>query len=172
MPTRARWVAVTSTARDLGVAATGSPLPYRPPPHRAIEAAIQRTQTPMRLLLLASAGGALGAGARYLVNVGFLRWLGPGFPWATLTENVAGSALMGFLLEMITRRFDGSTELRSFLLTGILGGFTTFSAFSLDFAQLIERGQPAAAFGYLAASVGISISALYVGFALARAVLS
>ena len=125
---------------------------------------------PMRLLFLASAGGALGAGARYLTNVGFQRWLGAQFPWATLAENVAGSALMGFLLEMILRRFEGSPELRVFLLTGILGGFTTFSAFSLDFAQLIERGETGAAFGYLAASVFVSIAALYLGFAVARAV--
>ena len=124
----------------------------------------------MRHLILASAGGALGAGARYLVNVGFLRWFGAGFPWATLAENVVGSALMGFLVEMIVRRFGDAAELRVFLLTGILGGFTTFSAFSLDFARLVERGEAALAAGYLAASVGVSIGALYLGLALARVV--
>ena len=87
----------------------------------------------MRLLILATVGGALGSGARHLVNIGFARAFGPQFPWATLTVNVVGSFLMGLLADMILRRFGGSVEMRTFLATGILGGFTTFSAFTLIF---------------------------------------
>lgn len=122
----------------------------------------------MRHLLLAAAGGAMGAGARYLVNVSFMRWLGPGFPWQTLTVNVIGSLMMGFLIEALALRYQGSLDLRTFLTTGLLGGFTTFSAFSLDFAVLIERKQELAAGLYLAASVGLSILALFAGLHIAR----
>ena len=122
----------------------------------------------MRLLFLAVTGGAIGSGARHLVNVAALRWLGSGFPWATLMVNVVGSFLMGFLVEMIIRAYAGSLDLRTFLATGILGGFTTFSAFSLDVYSLIERGQTAPALGYIIASVGVSLAALVAGIALAR----
>jgi len=122
----------------------------------------------MKLLLLAGAGGAIGSILRYLANVGFGRWLGAGFPWATLFVNVAGSLAMGFLAEMIALRFEGSPVLRTFLLTGILGGFTTFSAFSLDVASLIDRNQAMLSALYVSASVGVSILALYVGVALAK----
>ena len=125
----------------------------------------------MHLFLLASLGGALGAGARYLVNVAALRALGPAFPWATLTVNVAGSAAMGFLLGLIALRFDGSVEWRTFLLTGILGGFTTFSAFSMDAAQLWDRGASQLALLYVIGSVVLSIAAFYAGALVARQVL-
>lgn len=117
----------------------------------------------MKLLLLASAGGAIGAGARHLINVGFERWLGANFPWATLTVNIVGSALMGVLLELILLQYEGSPELRTFLATGLLGGFTTFSAFSLDVAVLAGRGEALSAFLYVLASVAVSILALYGG---------
>ena len=126
----------------------------------------------MRLLILATIGGAIGSGARHLVNVGMTRALGPGFPWATLTVNVVGSLLMGFLVDMILRRFGGSPEMRTFLATGILGGFTTFSAFSLDISTLLGRGETGAAIGYIIASVAISLLALYAGLALSRALFS
>ena len=126
----------------------------------------------MRLLLLASAGGAIGAGARYLVNVGFGRAFGTGFPWHSLTVNVLGSLLMGIVIEALALRYQGSAEVRTLLTTGILGGFTTFSAFSLDFATLIERKQQMAAALYLAGSVGLSILALFAGLAIARMVWS
>ena len=126
----------------------------------------------MKLLLLASAGGAIGAGGRYLVNIGMGRWLGPGFPWSTLSVNVIGSLLMGLVIEAFALRFQGSMEARTFLTTGVLGGFTTFSAFSLDFATLIERKQQLTAGMYLAGSVGISIFALFAGMALMRAALA
>lgn len=126
----------------------------------------------MRLFALAVAGGALGSGARHLVNVGLARAFGPAYPWGTLTVNIVGSLLMGFLAEMILRRLDGSHEARAFLLTGILGGFTTFSAFTLDIATMLGRDAAAAAAGYVVASVAISLAALYAGLALARALYS
>lgn len=126
----------------------------------------------MKLFLLASAGGAIGAGARHLVNITAARLLGTSFPWATLTVNVVGSFLMGYLIEYLILRLSGSPEMRTFLATGILGGFTTFSAFSLDVAQLIERKQAGLAAVYVAGSVGISVLMLYAGMALARSVLA
>ncbi len=125
----------------------------------------------MQLLILASLGGALGAGARHLVNIGAVRLLGPAFPWATLTVNVIGSAAMGFLLGVIALRLAGSVEWRTFLLTGILGGFTTFSAFSMDAAQLWARGASGLALLYVLSSVMLSIAAFYFGAFAARQVL-
>lgn len=126
----------------------------------------------MKFLLLAGAGGAIGSMLRHLANVGFGRWLGAGFPWSTLLVNVVGSLVMGAAAELIARKLGGSLEMRSFLMTGILGGFTTFSAFSLDFASLLSRNEPIAAALYLGASVFLSILALYGGLALARGVLA
>lgn len=123
----------------------------------------------MKLLLLVSAGGAIGAGARHLVNLAVLKWLGPGFPWATLFVNVLGSCAMGLLLGIIGTRYDGSADLRAFLLTGILGGFTTFSAFSMDAMNLWQRGEGIAAAAYIATSVAASLVAFTAGAYLARA---
>jgi CrcB protein len=98
-------------------------------------------------LVLVALGGALGSGLRHLVNLAALRLIGPGFPWGTLTVNIAGGFLMGLFVELLARRFGGSAELRLFVATGVLGGFTTFSAFSLDVAVLYERGAVVQAFG-------------------------
>lgn len=122
----------------------------------------------MQLFLAAAAGGALGAGARFLVNVACAQLLGPAFPWATLTVNVVGSFLMGLVVGFSSLLLGGSAVLRTFLATGILGGFTTFSAFSLDSVELLERHQPALAGIYIAASVVISIAALWAGLTTAR----
>ena len=111
-------------------------------------------------------GGAIGAALRYLTNVSALRLFGPGFPVATLIVNVAGSFLMGVLVVVLARK--GGNHLAPFLMTGILGGFTTFSAFSLDALTLWERGQAASAFTYVAASVILSLAAIAAGLALAR----
>lgn len=126
----------------------------------------------MKLLLLAASGGALGAGARHLVNVGFGPWADDGFPWATLTVNVIGCLLMGLVIETLALRFDASPELRTLLATGILGGFTTFSAFSMDFAHLAQRGDLGQGVVYATASVVLSIAAVFAGLAMARAALS
>jgi len=125
----------------------------------------------MKLVLLVAAGGAIGAVGRYLVGVGAVRVLGFGFPWGTLIVNVLGSLLMGLLIEFIALRLSASNEVRTFLATGVLGSFTTFSAFSLDFAVLMERKEHMAALFYLSASVTFSILALFAGLSLARSLL-
>ncbi len=122
----------------------------------------------MRLFLLAAAGGALGAGARHLINVVFGRLLGYAFPWQTVFVNVVGSLAMGLLIASFALRFSGSLDARTFLATGVLGGFTTFSAFSLDFSNLVERGDWALALGYAGSSVVLSITALFVGLWVGR----
>lgn len=121
----------------------------------------------MKLLLWAMIGGALGSGARHAINVGFGRWLGGGFPWWTVFVNVVGCFLMGAAVEMLVR-LQGSGELRTFIATGVLGGFTTFSAYSLDFATLLGQHNVAAAGVYLIGSVLLSITAFYAGLWLAR----
>lgn len=126
----------------------------------------------MYLLLLAMAGGAIGAGLRYLTGHAFAAYGLIGFPWATLTINVVGCFLMGVLIELLALRYQGSLELRTFIATGILGGFTTFSAFSLEFATLFERGETFAAFVYVAASVILTLLAVFAGLAFSRAVLA
>jgi fluoride exporter len=123
----------------------------------------------MRLLALAVLGGGLGAGARYAVQAAMMRALGAGFPWWTLTINVVGSFLMGAVVALLASRFDNSPDVRTFVATGILGGFTTFSAFSLDFVTLIDRKEQTAAMLYAIGSVSLSILALYAGLALAKA---
>lgn len=115
-------------------------------------------------------GGAIGATLRHLINGLALRLLGPGFPWGTMAVNIVGAFVMGVFIETLTRRFGASNELRLFVATGILGGFTTFSSFSLDFAVLWERGAALPALGYALASVIGSILALFLGLWLARAV--
>jgi CrcB protein len=119
-------------------------------------------------LVLIAAGGAIGASLRHLVNIGAMRLFGIGFPWGTMAINIVGSFAMGVFIETLARRFGGSNELRLFVATGILGGFTTFSAFSLDFAQLWQRGEAVPAFAYAAASVVLAILALFAGMWLAR----
>ena len=121
----------------------------------------------MKLLLWAMIGGALGSGARHAINVGFGRWLGGGFPWWTVFFNVFGCFFMGAAVEMLVR-LQGSGELRTFIATGVLGGFTTFSAYSLDFATLLGQHNVAAAGVYLIGSVLLSITAFYAGLCLAR----
>ncbi|MET2826894.1 fluoride efflux transporter CrcB [Mesorhizobium shangrilense] len=118
-------------------------------------------------LLLVVLGGGIGAGIRHLTNIGALRLVGPNFPWGTMTINIVGSFAMGLFIAMLVRR-GGSSELRLFVATGIFGGFTTFSAFSLDFATLWERGSALPALGYALASVIGAIIALFLGLWLAR----
>lgn len=118
--------------------------------------------------LLVALGGALGSVARYGVNVWTMRAFGPGFPWGTLTVNIVGGLVMGLIASLLAPR-GGSNELRVFLMTGVLGGFTTFSAFSLDAVTLWERGEVGAAAAYVTASVVLSLGALFAGLALGRA---
>ncbi|WP_435256567.1 fluoride efflux transporter CrcB [Thioclava sp. FR2] len=111
-------------------------------------------------------GGALGATMRYLTNVGVMRTLGPGFPFSTMIVNVAGSFLMGFLVVLMAKK--GGNAFAPFVLTGLLGGFTTFSAFSLDALTLWERGEAPLAFAYVAGSVFLSLAAIAAGLFVAR----
>jgi len=128
----------------------------------------------MKLLLLASAGGAIGAGLRFLVNQGFAMRGLTSFPWATLTVNVVGGFFMGLVMTLVMERFGGSPEIRTFFATGILGGLTTFSAFTLEVSQMIGAGGLASPklFVYVAASVLLSLAALYAGIAFARTVIA
>lgn len=123
----------------------------------------------MANLLIVALGGAVGASLRHLVNLASLRAFGPNFPWGTLTVNILGSFVMGVFVEWLIRRSGASNELRLLIATGLLGGFTTFSAFSLDVAVLWERGAALTASIYVVASVLLSIAALFAGLALARA---
>lgn len=124
----------------------------------------------MKTALMVALGGAVGALARYMVGVGAMRFIGAGFPWGTLIVNVVGSLIMGMLIAAFALRYSISNEMRAFLTVGILGGFTTFSAFSLDFAVLMERKDYGLAVLYLGSSVGLSILALFVGLSIARVV--
>lgn len=125
----------------------------------------------MKLLLAIAAGGALGAVGRHFVSAWIGHWFGSGFPWGILSVNVLGSLAMGLLIEAMALAWSPSLELRALLTVGILGGFTTFSAFSLDVVLLYERGALGAAFLYMTGSVVLSIGALFVGLRLARLVL-
>ncbi len=115
-------------------------------------------------------GGGLGAAARHGVNRAALAWFGPGFPWGTMAVNVVGSLAMGLLIGALAAAPGGTSQgLRLFLATGLLGGFTTFSAFSLDALTLWQRGQFALAAIYVAASVLVSLAAIATGLAASRA---
>ena len=122
----------------------------------------------MKHLLLVAAGGAIGASLRHLANAAALRLPGPAFPVGTVLVNIAGCLAMGIFIELLARRVGASIEMRLFVATGILGGFTTFSAFSLDFATLFQRGDATLAFVYAAVSVIGSLAAIFIGLALAR----
>ncbi len=125
----------------------------------------------MNNMLLVAIGGAIGSVCRYLVGLWALRLWGPAFPWGTLAVNIAGSFAIGFLAELIARRLGASPEMRLLIITGFLGGFTTFSAFSLDVVALLERGATVVGVTYIAASVVISLGAVFAGLALGRAML-
>jgi len=124
----------------------------------------------MRLFFLACAGGAVGAGMRHLVNMLSVRVFGLAVPWATLSVNIIGSFAMGMLVALLLGRMPEAAGLRIFLATGILGGFTTFSAFSLDVVVMAERGDTAYAVWYVIASVALSIAACFVGLTMGRVV--
>ena len=118
----------------------------------------------MTPLVSVAIGGALGASARYLTGLAALRLLGAGFPWGTMTVNVVGSFLMGVLFVVLPQ----GGRLSPLVMTGLLGGFTTFSAFSLDAVTLYDKGGAGLAAVYVLASVIFSIAALIGGIWLAR----
>src|SRR4029079_12888488 len=120
------------------------------------------------LYLIVFLGAGIGGALRHGVNVGAGRLFGLGFPFGTLIVNIVGSFLMGALAGYFAFRPGIGQHMRLFLTTGILGGFTTFSAFSLDAALLVERYAYGAAAGYMVGSVAASVSALVFGLALFR----
>ncbi len=118
--------------------------------------------------LIVFLGGGLGAALRHGINLGVARALGTAFPYGTLLINITGSFIMGLVAAYFAFKGDASQHWRLFLTTGILGGYTTFSAFSLDVAVLYERGDVGLATLYVLASVLISIAGLFAGLALVR----
>ncbi len=127
----------------------------------------------MKLLLLASAGGAIGAGLRFLVNQAFAECGLIAFPWPTLTVNVVGGFLMGVVFFVVNERLGGSPEWRTFLATGILGGLTTFSAYSHDMMNMLTiEGLSLRFFAYTVGSVILAFAALAFGMWLTRTLLT
>lgn len=121
---------------------------------------------------LVGLGGAIGSMLRYGTTQLFLRFIGEGFPWATLCINILGSLGIGILFGALSQIENNADNLKLFMVVGILGGFTTFSAFSLDTILLFERGQYIHGLLYIIASVGLSILAALSGLLLIRATLS
>jgi len=124
-----------------------------------------------QLILSVAIGGAIGSVARYLVGSGSTKLFGLAFPWGTLIINIVGSFLIGAFVESFALRWDAPQVVRVFLTVGICGGFTTFSAFSLDAYLLMERGELWPAAAYTAGSIALSIGALVAGLYLMRAAL-
>ncbi len=123
----------------------------------------------MPVLLQVALGGAIGASLRFLSGAMILRAMGSGFPYGTMFVNVVGSFLMGLLAFYLLERMGGSvSRYAPFLMTGVLGGFTTFSAYSLDALYLLERGRYASASVYMGGSVVLAIGALFLGMTIAR----
>jgi CrcB protein len=123
----------------------------------------------MSVILWVAAGGAIGSATRYAVGVASERLVGADFPWGTLAVNVSGCFAMGILAALVGQNFLPNQNLKAFLGIGILGGFTTFSAYSLDFLQLAERREYLAAALYGAGSVALSLAAVLLGIWLIRA---
>jgi fluoride exporter len=113
-------------------------------------------------------GGGCGASLRHAVNMTCARAFGTAFPYGTFIINITGSIVMGLIAGYLAFRGEASQHWRLFLMTGILGGYTTFSAFSLDTAMLYERGAVGLAAFYVLGSVGISIAGLFAGLAVVR----
>ena len=126
----------------------------------------------MNPFLMVAAGGALGAVARYATGLAATRWLGAGgWPWGTLAVNLIGGLLIGLVTGWIAFRGSSQSEaIRIFTVVGVLGGFTTFSAFSLELVQMLERREMATAALYALASVFLSVVAVFVGLTIMRKV--
>ena len=128
--------------------------------------------SPLAASALVFAGGGAGALLRYQLGRLMTHTLGPqavtAFPWATLTANVLGSLAMGLLAGFLAREGQGGEQWRLLVGVGLLGGFTTFSSFSLELMLLIERGQPGLAFAYAAVSVLAGLTGLYIGLIVMR----
>ncbi len=125
----------------------------------------------MKTVMAIALGGALGAVARHFISHWSVVALGNGFPWGTLTVNVVGCFALGVVVEVMALVWSPAAEWRAFLTVGVLGAFTTFSAFALDISILHERGEMLQAILYVTVSVAGSIAAIFAGMSLTRAVL-
>ena len=121
------------------------------------------------ILLAVALGGAIGSLLRYFVASAIQSAASPGFPWGIFVVNISGGFVMGVIVELGVLKLQLSPEVRAFLTVGILGGYTTFSTFSLDSVLLIQRGAYLSAAAYIAGSAALSIFALFAGLWLVRA---
>ena len=117
----------------------------------------------MKMILAVAAGGALGATGRFLVGKMMLRLMGPGFPWGTLTVNIIGSFVIGLVVALLATRYNLAHHWQGFLVIGVLGGFTTFSAFSMEVGLMLERHEITHAALYAGTSLIFGVSALFMG---------
>lgn len=117
-------------------------------------------------------GGGLGSLLRYVSVSGLHKVTGDVFPYGTLFVNIVGSLLIGLLMELMAVKWQLSLEMRALLITGVLGGFTTFSAFSFDVLKLVDTGHYIYAASYVLASVGLSLAAVFGGVFLVRGLMS
>lgn len=122
----------------------------------------------MQTVLAIAAGGGIGAALRHFLNGAVMDFAGGDFQWGIFAVNILGSFVMGVLISVFALAWEPSQAMRAFLTTGILGGFTTFSTYSLDSVTLIERGAYGAAAFYIAGSVAFSLLALWGGMVLVR----
>lgn len=122
----------------------------------------------MSQIVAIALGGALGSVGRFLFAGWIGRVLGVNFPWGTLAVNVVGGLVMGLLVGLMAQAWSVSPAIRAFLTVGVLGGFTTFSAFSLETVLLFQRGDTLAALGYITSSVVLSVGAVWCGLRLIR----
>jgi CrcB protein len=126
----------------------------------------------MNLILSVAVGGAVGSVARHLLSARIVAWFGSGFPWGIFAVNIVGGLMMGLLVELMALRWSVSVEWRAFLTVGVLGGFTTFSSFSLDTVFLLQRGDYALAALYVVGSVALSVGALFGAMMMVRVLLA
>jgi len=124
------------------------------------------------LLISVALGGAVGAMGRFLVTSTVGHWLGHGFPYGTMIVNIAGSFILGSIIELLALVWSPGEEIRALVVVGILGSFTTFSTFSLDTVTMMERGNTLLAAGYVGGSVIVSLLAFVFGMAVFRMILS
>jgi CrcB protein len=124
----------------------------------------------LSLILAVAAGGAIGSVTRLAVGFGVTRLMGPAFPWGTLLVNIAGSFIIGVLVESFALRWHQTQARQALHTVGFCGGFTTFSTFSLDAFALFQRGETGLAAAYVIASVVLSIAALLAGLQVVRAI--
>lgn len=124
------------------------------------------------MLAAVAAGGAAGSVARYLLMTAVGQWLGTQFPYGTLTVNALGCFTMGVLAELAALVWSPSPELRALVMVGVLGGFTTFSSFTLDVGVLVGRNELAAAAGYVLASLVLTVVGFFAGLAVVRSLVA